>query len=158
MTVTNLALAAYPVGSIYMSVNSTSPQDIFGGTWERLKDRFLLGAGDTYSNGATGGEAAHTLQASEIPAHTHGQRAPTGSFNLRGGNNYDQTTSSDGIVSRTFVAWGGTHVSASNGNTNPSGYTTIKVTATHEHDSVGGGGSHNNMPPYLAVYMWKRTA
>lgn len=51
----------YPVGSIYMSVNSTSPASLFGGTWERIKDRFLLASGDTYSAGSTGGEAQHTL-------------------------------------------------------------------------------------------------
>ena len=47
----------YPVGSIYMSVNATSPASLFGGTWEQLKDRFLLAAGDTYAAGSTGGEA-----------------------------------------------------------------------------------------------------
>lgn len=56
----------YPVGSIYMSVNSTSPATLFGGTWSQLKDRFLLGAGDTYSNGATGGVATVTLTTSQI--------------------------------------------------------------------------------------------
>ena len=49
--------AIYPVGSIYMSVNSTSPQTLFGGTWEQIKDTFLLASGTSYSNGATGGSA-----------------------------------------------------------------------------------------------------
>lgn len=61
----------YPVGSIYMSVNSTSPASLFGGTWERIKDRFLLAAGDTYSAGSTGGEAQHTLTVDEMPSHYH---------------------------------------------------------------------------------------
>ena len=51
----------HPVGSIYISENSTSPATLFGGTWERVKDRFLLAAGDTYSAGSTGGSATHTL-------------------------------------------------------------------------------------------------
>lgn len=61
----------YPIGSIYMSVNSTNPEYLFGGTWEQLKDRFLLGAGDSYNNGATGGEATHTLTEAEMPSHSH---------------------------------------------------------------------------------------
>ena len=78
----------YPVGSIYMSVVATSPATLFGGTWEKLKDRFLLGSGDTYSAGSTGGAATvsytpagsnsggsvgnHTLTTTEIPSHNHG--------------------------------------------------------------------------------------
>ena len=118
----------YPVGSIYMSVSSTSPATFLGGTWERIKDRFLLAAGDDYSAGATGGEATHTLTASEMPAHKH-----------------------------TFT----TRNNATNGsetgyppNTNNYGETTT----TQNTSEVGGGAAHNNMPPYLAVYMWRRTA
>ena len=44
------SIDAYPVGSIYMSVNSTSPATLFGGTWQRIQDRFLLCAGVTYAN------------------------------------------------------------------------------------------------------------
>lgn len=64
----------WPVGSIYMSVNSTDPGTLFGGTWQRLKDRFLLGAGDTYMAGSQGGEASHTLTENEMPAHSHFQQ------------------------------------------------------------------------------------
>ncbi|MBQ9067731.1 MAG: hypothetical protein IJ131_01540, partial [Eggerthellaceae bacterium] len=62
-TVGNLV---YPVGSIYMSVNSANPAIIFGGTWVQLKDQFLLAAGTKYAAGSTGGSAD-----SVIPAHTH---------------------------------------------------------------------------------------
>lgn len=62
--------AIYPIGSIYMSVNSTNPSQIFGGTWEQIKDRFLLACGNTYSNGATGGEANHILTIAETPTHS----------------------------------------------------------------------------------------
>ena len=61
----------YPVGSIYLSVNSANPQTLFGGTWEQLKDRFLLGAGDGYSAGSVGGEATHKLTTNEMPSHKH---------------------------------------------------------------------------------------
>ncbi len=40
----------YPIGSIYLSVSSTDPSLLFGGVWEQIKDRFLLGAGDTYKS------------------------------------------------------------------------------------------------------------
>ena len=62
---------AFPIGSIYLSVNSTSPASLFGGTWEKIKDKFLLASGDTYSAGATGGEATHTLTIEEMPSHSH---------------------------------------------------------------------------------------
>ena len=117
----------YPVGSIYMSTENTSPASMFGGTWEQVKDRFILGAGDTYSAGATGGEATHTLTVDEIPSHNH------------------STWMSDGT------------------ETNPPLQDRIPMFAWNKHgqvslDTAGKGGSqpHNNMPPYLAVYCWKR--
>lgn len=142
----------YPVGSIYMSVNATSPATIFGGTWEQIEDTFLLAAGTNYTAGATGGEAAHTLSATEIPAHTHGRKSLTGSLYRAVLDDGDSITRS-GIVSSidsprtsTWKSEGGTACYR------------VNFDASHEHDSVGGGGAHNNMPPYLAVYMWKRTA
>ena len=117
----------YPVGAVYISLSDADPQLLFGGTWSRLKDRFLLGAGDTYRAGTTGGEAEHTLTLSEMPSHTH---TVPGRVNGNAG-------SGDG-------AWdysGNWPVEAS-GNT----------------AATGGGDAHNNMPPYLAVYMWQRTA
>lgn len=65
------SIDAYPVGSIYMSVNSTSPASLFGGTWQQIKDRFLMCAGSTYKAGGTGGEASHTLTVKEMPSHSH---------------------------------------------------------------------------------------
>lgn len=115
----------YPVGSIYMSVESTSPASLYGGTWEQLKDRFLLSAGDTYTAGATGGEATHTLTIEEMPSHNH-NKTVTGTIDTAG----------EACIAKTV-----------SGNRN---YMSI--------GAQGGGQAHNNMPPYLAVYMWKRTA
>lgn len=120
----------YPVGSIYMSVNSTSPATLFGGTWSQLKDRFLLGAGDTYTLGWTGGEATHTLSVTEIPSHNH----PYGV--------YDASSSATHAIN---------HMAAYCGKVNSTGWGSHTL-------YTGGGGAHNNMPPYLVVYMWKRTA
>ena len=61
----------YPVGSIYLSSNNTNPGTLFGGTWTQIKDKFILTAGDYYSNGATGGAATVTLTVSNMPSHSH---------------------------------------------------------------------------------------
>lgn len=121
-------LDAYPVGSIYMSVNNTSPAVLFGGTWQQIKDTFLLACGDTYSNGDTGGEAEHTLTVNEIPSHDH----------------YWPSRSSANVGAYTWnTPW------ISNSGTGQSQAHT---------NTTGGGLAHNNMPPYLAVYVWQRTA
>ena len=158
--ITEAMLRAYPVGSIYMSLVSTNPAALFGGTWEQLKDRFLVGAGGIYEAGATGGANMVTLSTNQIPAHTHGSKTLTGGIGIR---NMERNS--------TVVDWASGIVSYSKGGTgrdsvevgrNSSSYsstaTQITVTATHAHDSVGGGQGHENRPPYLAVYVWKRTA
>ena len=61
------ALAAYPVGSIYMSANATNPGTLFGGTWSQIQGRFLLAADGSHAAGSTGGEATHTLTQAEMP-------------------------------------------------------------------------------------------
>lgn len=121
--------AAYPVGSIYMSVNSTDPSTLFGGTWQQIQDTFLLAAGTTYAAGATGGEATHTLSIQEMPIHSHA--IEEGATNV--------------------IAW----VGSGNGNYALSSGSTVRGRQILNN---GGGQAHNNMPPYLAVYVWKRTA
>lgn len=124
--------SAYPVGSIYLSVNSTSPAELFGGTWERISDTFLLAAGSTYTPGTTGGESSHTLTFSEMPGHTHYQQ---GFYTVA------SSTSSTAVSVRARAYNGSDPLDT-------------------DSASLGAGGSqpHNNMPPYLAVYVWKRTA
>lgn len=130
----------YPVGSIYMSVNSTSPQTLFGGTWVQLQNRFLLGAGSSYAAGATGGEATHKLSVNEMPSHSH-PPYDGGSFLCINTNNDPAGLRNMGFVGQTGTGWW----QPANKN----------ITGTL---SIGGNGAHNNMPPYLVVYMWKRTA
>ena len=122
----------YPVGSIYMSVSSTSPQTLFGGTWTRLVDRMLIGAGSYYKVGDTGGETTHRLTANETPTHTHGMGIKTCGEEASG---FGLRNDANGFTGRVYVT-GGTAV-------------------TH---AAGGNAAHNNMPPYRAVYMWQRTA
>lgn len=136
----------YPVGAIYLSVNSTSPAELFGGTWEQLKDRFLLAAGDTYLAGSTGGEAQHTLTIDEIPSHTHRERTGN-SFTTPHGRSLLVDSSGDGS-DNGFVF---------DLNKYPVGGGWGKGKSI-ETDLIGGSKPHNNMPPYLAVYMWKRVS
>ena len=119
----------YPVGSIYMSIFDTSPASLFGGTWERLKDRFLLAAGDTYEALTMGGEAEHTLTVDEMPKHNHDFQA---SYS-------DIATGSE--VNGKILAGGD--------------YNSWLWNFAKTNDS-GWNAPHNNMPPYLAVYMWAR--
>lgn len=129
-------LDIYPIGSIYMSVNSTSPASLFGGTWEQLQDRFLLAAGSTYSAGSTGGEATHTLTENEMPTHEHK------GITIAGNKLTCWSDSGSGGVFDMSSLFNG-----SGNNIND-----------FLAEPVGGGAAHNNMPPYLAVYMWKRVS
>lgn len=147
----------YPIGSIYLSVNSTSPATLFGGSWTQLKDRFLLGAGSTYSSGATGGAATHKLSVAEMPSHAH----DTPFFN---------NMTNNGEMKSDFIGVFGKGVTASQALKDTSQTSTMEMwwinqTNTAEGNewayltsAKGSGSAHNNMPPYLVVYMWKRTA
>ena len=150
----------YPVGSIYLSVNSTNPGTIFGGTWTQLKDRFLLGAGSTYTNGATGGAATVTLTTSQLPAHAHGATFSSGKAASAGAHTHQIGTDYDGGGGSVYgtVHKASTGAEKMAGATSSNGAHTHTVTGTVAVSNTGGGGSHNNMPPYLVVYMWKRTA
>ena len=125
----------YPVGSIYMSVNAADPSTLFSGTsWEKLEGRFLLGSDSTYKPGSTGGEATHTLTYNEMPKHTH----PMYSYNPGGEGTFTPDEGSylvDSVTDNKNTWWARLGM----------GY-------------AGGDAAHNNMPPYLAVNMWKRTS
>ena len=138
--VTDLIDVIYPVGSIYMSVNSTSPATLFGGTWEKIEDTFLLASGTNYATGTTGGEATHILTTDEMPSHTHTQKAHSHTI---------------GSLARYTIS-GKASAAVGDGYGNTQNYKTGSTTATNQN--TGGGQAHNNMPPYLVVNVWKRTA
>lgn len=170
--VNNNWLSIYPVGSIYMSVNNVNPSTIFGGTWQQIKDRFLLSSGDTYISGNTGGSATNTLSVNNLPSHKH-------QYSKAGGTNQttlilgtmpkhhhiyskyeNKVTINNGTGSAVTDVWRG----ETGGNT----FDTGGETASHAHTlvydqtgdttNVGSGQAVNNMPPYLVVNVWVRTA
>ena len=128
----------FPIGKMWISTDPTSPASIVGGSWEQIQDRFLLAAGSTYGAGTTGGEAAHTLTIDEMPAHGH--------------DSYDYTV---GFMAHKYAMSG----TWAEGQILATISTGAGVVWTHQNPpKTGGGGSHNNMPPYLSVYMWKRVS
>lgn len=145
----------YPIGSIYLSVNSINPATIFGGTWEQIKDRFLLGCGSTYSNGSTGGEATHKLTTNEMPSHTHTQNS-----HYHEGLSYGSPDGGNNtcVVSTTYSSTGCIELGWSRSSTGCPYNNVYTKYATATNKNTGGSKAHNNMPPYLAVYMWKRIA
>ena len=141
-------LDSYPVGAIYISGVSTSPAALFGGTWEQIKGRFLLGTGANEANstnkwgalsagaynaaaGETGGAAQITLTTAQMPTHSHlFERIPiTEPEMTTGGNYYAEQSTTVGSLVKTQTTY-----------------------------PAGEGKAHSNMPPYLAVYIWQRTA
>lgn len=144
----------YPIGSIYISVNSTNPKDLFGiGTWEQIQGRFLLGTGTPTANTdsqfgnmsgtaysaeakSTGGQDAHTLTTSEIPSHKH-----DGLYYYQVADN--RVLTMNGGSTGYKLTW-----------TYSSGDGEVEIMTGYSGD----GNAHNNMPPYFAVYMWYRVA
>ena len=144
-------LSIYPVGSIYMSMNNTNPSTLFGGVWEQIKGRFLIGTGsneansnDYYGNlsansyninvGELGGERFHILTVNELPSHRHSVAL------------YNKNWTSGVNGTMNAAAWGSW--TANGGNNFRAAASDLTYTGNNQ--------SHNNMPPYLAVYMWKR--
>lgn len=137
-TLADLLDLVYPIGSIYMNTNNVNPQSIFGGIWQKIEGRFLLGSSSSYTLGLLGGEATHTLTTSEMPKHNHGIER---NGNYKNGFMVDTGNSAQ---------WGCQITNVS------SGYTAQPKDISV--DLVGGSQPHNNMPPYLVVNIWKRTA
>ena len=135
----NLIDIVYPVGSIYMSVNTVSPSVLFGfGVWEKIEDKFLLGCGTTYANGTIGGSADAV-----IVSHSHKPNAD-GEYIV---------TSEENTANNTRVEYSASGNRWVDGQPSQSNFHHRTSTNT-----VGEDGTNKNMPPYLAVNIWKRTA
>ena len=134
----------YPVGAIFLSVSATTPEKLLGGKWEQITDRFLLAAGSSYVAGSTGGEADHTLTVEEMPSHNH-----IGYLMAQGYRGWPSYTTNGYQVVHNYTG-GDCYGPNTTFNAAYLGGVTI--------ESKGNSQSHNNMPPYLAVYIWKRIA
>lgn len=173
-------LDVYPVGSIYMSVVETNPAELFGGTWEAMPGRVLIGAGVSdfninYVAGTMGGSRARTLTSSNIPKHTHTvEIKDTAATHNHKNGVFDEAAPGNGPLSTNYGAvkvypTKNQAVMAADSSiygTNTQlymGYTS-ETSAVHTHEvTVGYYGAKNPteisvMQPYLVVYMWKRTA
>ncbi len=187
--INSIANIVYPVGAIYLSLSNRNPQDLWGGKWERLTDRFLIGISEdevNYKKDHPGGNSTVTLSESQLPSHTHTQKAHTHIQNshTHTQSSHNHSTSTD----RKFLAvgkndnWmytsartmsytkGSNYYPYSNKNTNgltePSttasanatinGATASNQSTTAENNYTGGGQPITIMPPYLPVYMWRR--
>ena len=132
--------AMYPVGSVYISVNNTSPAILFGGTWVQLEDTFLLAAGSIYSADAT-----KDANDNEIVTAQHGSADAVVVEHSHTAGKYDgyeiantgfQTGNRQGMFPDTSSTSASTRI---------------------QTNSTGESGLGKNMPPYITVYMWRRT-
>ena len=138
----NIVDMIYPIGSIYMSVNDVNPNILFGSQWERIgQGRTLIGEGiwtdsnnetKTFSNGTTGGEYSHTLTRNEIPNHYHPYTTAPQLY-------AERDTSASQIISPSTGA-----------------SKSVKKNTDYQYTEGGTDKPHNNIQPYLVVYMWKR--
>lgn len=136
----------YPIGSICMFKANIDPNELYGGTWVRIKGKFILGADDSiYPLGSEGGEATHTLTVDEMPSHEGHLYANETAFVPNGSDSYyiAINNNSGGLFqkydNRPYVLAAGNEL-------------IIKGF------SRGGGQPHNNMPPYVALYIWTKVA
>ena len=123
----------YPIGSIYQSTVNTDPSTFMGGTWERFGNgRVLVGVDENDSGfnmpNKTGGEKKHTLTIAEMPSHSHGQVVTANNTGSAIRRDHDSDGSA-GIFSQGV-----------------------------QTEEAGGGQAHNNLQPYITVFMWRRTA
>lgn len=135
--ISTLFLLMHPVGSLYPSDNSTSPAELFGGTWERIEGRFIMGASDTYPAGSTGGNAIHTHELDKLVATIY-----------PGGFYFDYKYVNSDLWESNYT------------NSIPSGEAPPKQKNYNSGIEVIGRPTKtsSNMPPYYSVYIWRRVA
>ena len=131
----DLPLKHLPVGIIISFDTPVDPNELYGGTWERIKGRFIWGIDDNETAGTTGGEKTHTLIVSEIPAHVHYYNSHQNGYPLQHDGDDSYKTPLHDLVYNQDTASDGTQT-----------------------NSTGGSQPHNNMPPYYGAYVWRRVA
>lgn len=139
----------YPVGAIYLSVIYKSPEELFGGKWEQIKDKFLLASGDTYLANTTGGSATHS--------HNYGIQAG-GYYCETGLAENDNAGVLSYNTSNTPSRTGWENAGSLTMKMNNSTTTASKSAAAAHYRSIGNTSYTSTLPPYLTVYMWKRVS
>ena len=150
----------FPVGAIYHTTNGTSPASKFGGSWEKIQGKFLLGTSSSHSVNTSGGEETHKLTVNEMPSHNHGSKSLTGSFwNLAYQDSNWLGGAASGIVSkRKPTNLENVNAACIENTTERFEYDGFNIDATHTHSSNGGNAAHNNMPPFYSVHIWRRVS
>lgn len=138
----------FPVGSIYTSVNNTNPSSFLGGTWVAFgQGRTLVGVDTSQSEfntvQKTGGAKTVTLTTSQIPSHTHSLET--------------EFDDSEIVVMRPGPGNDGNNVNVSEGATSSMSYRRAQILSKNTKSS-GSGQAHNNMPPFVTVYFWRRVS
>ena len=148
--------AVYPVGSIYMSVNSINPSTLFGfGVWEKIEDKFLLASGTTYENGSTGGSADSVVVSHNHTQNSHAHKALSNRRFIVAGNEANWGYSGK-IKIRTDGSGTAYYYVHSTSDTDGIIEHTETAGASPTINSTGEDGTGKNMPPYLAVNIWQR--
>lgn len=176
----------YPIGSVYMTFDGQAdPATMFGGSWAKIEDRFLLGASSGHPVEELGGSNAVTLTIDNLPSHSHSgttnantsalQTAASAHAHKPSSNGYNFTINKDIAGDNTDVErlriqlnssgarWAMTSINM--GSINQTGYTSME---SHSHDiephkhyfttnETGNGQAFSTMPEYISVYMWRRT-
>lgn len=137
------AIACFPVGTILMTATNVNPGTYIGGTWTAIEGSFLLAQSEDHPAGETGGAETVELIEADLPAHRH---------LVMNNNAADSTPTSGNTLARYDRSFGAREGEYYNLNTNSGEAVWGRTSAT------GSGTAHNNMPPYVAVYVWERTA
>ena len=140
--------SAFPVGAIYLTWNNTNPGNFLGGTWIRMAEgRSLFGVGNSkdtggYTRNVSEHEAwgywKHAISVNELPSHNHNLAHFESYKEARG---FGLVTGSVGYVDRVIIQ-------GDYNNSNRYSTTT----------STGSGKSFYTTPPYIGIYVWRRTA
>jgi hypothetical protein len=161
--------ALYQVGDVIVTTNGTDPKNYYGGTWTKITDRFLIGAGNSYGVGGTGGGSSVTLTTSHMPSHSHSMPAHNHWFELTSGGGGWHT---HGVYSHNGNT-GSWEFLRPSGWTGGNGWRQVDAAAEHTHWVAGWTGNNNGagstnangsgsafsiIPPYYAIYFWRRTA
>lgn len=166
---------AWPIGSIHISVDPKNPSETLGfGEWVAFgAGRVLMGCGVGFDGNdtityekpmETGGKYYHVLTEKEIPKHDHSAKLD---INIKEGGSHHH-----GFAGDDQLAWGASYYNdktfgydARSDNDRNARYYKTTTDGAHSHqldykfqiNPVGGGEKHNNIQPYITVYMWRRT-